>query len=228
MVTSLLLTLLTGGLGLAGTAAATAVTYTQKDGDRAAYTASVTNVIKFTMQGQTVKLSGGADIKILARFMGLTPKNTIQVEANVVSGSEFATIEGKHATKGVTPRLASYEVTPRGELRLADDEEGGDEGLLVAIGPGDAFLGMGAAVLPTKPLKVGDRWEGTVSSDVTHVENAVPIKYSAKALGQVSWAGELLEDQDELPRDEGRDGRDAERRASADQGGSLRRDHVGF
>ena len=90
------------------------------------------------------------------------------------------------------PRVANYEITPRGEIKIESDASSDDaEGNLpgVTFGPGNVFLGMDVAVLPEKPLKAGDRWEGTVVENASEGGGQLPIKYNSKALGQVQYDG---------------------------------------
>jgi hypothetical protein len=196
VVSSLLLLLSATGLafGAASKPAPALLTYHQGEGDRAIYTTTVNNTMKFLMNtGQPLKGTSISHMRVEARFLGLTPDNTIQVQGRVLSGSAKETLKGEsHEVTLRRPLLTNYEITRQGEVKIeakAYDQEAEEQTLGISFGAGDTFLGMQVAVLPKKPVKVGDAWGGTVVMNASEGGDEFPIKYNSKALGQAQYCG---------------------------------------
>ncbi len=187
-----LLTLLLVAVAAAGAEPAAAPTYHQEEGRQAVYRVATKSTSNQPRAGGTVKTTSTASVRVSVEFLGLTPDSTIQVRGEVLSGTVSKVSQGKTQTIALQPRTVNYEVSPRGEVKLADGDvtpTPGTEEVGITLTPDDGFLAGYLAVLPKRPLKVGDHWTGTVTSGEAGSENETEVRYDAKAVGQTQYAG---------------------------------------
>ncbi len=104
------------------------------------------------------------------------------------------TVDGEQEEEEAPEVAARYVVNPQGRIKsiswlsgdpmLADEETGG-----LFLTPEEVFLVGGAAILPDKPVKKGDKWSGTVTIPDAGMGGDEVIKYESVLLGEEKFQG---------------------------------------
>jgi hypothetical protein len=168
--------------------------YHQTEGDRAAYDFSATGVAKLNVQKglTTEKINVNLQMKCVEEFWEPTSDGLIQVQGAILSGTIKAIWQGEEEAQPVERTAVNYKIASSGEMQEQELLSGEPlilPGMFIVFGPDDAFLIGGRMQFPKKPLKVGDKWKGTVRIPTLESGQTILADYESKVLGLEQYRG---------------------------------------
>jgi len=143
--------------------------------------------------GQKARLEVSAEATCNVEFLGQTASGDFGLRGVIQPYTAKETLDGNESVTEASEVAARYVINNQGRVKsvtwitsdpMLDTEDRG-----VAVAPDDIFLLGGAAILPDKAVRKGDRWSGTVSIPGAVMGEDETIKYDSVLLGQESFRG---------------------------------------
>ena len=166
----------------------------QGKGDKAKY--EFTCSTKARMDLDQGLVASAADMrlqmKVLVEFLGADSPSHQDVCGQVLSGQLKIKAEEGAGTVALGEGVVNYEIGPLGEIRRAALLAGDLPmlpGVWLVLGPDDAFLLGGTAILPDRPVKKGDKWQGVARVPNPITGETVQIRYESTVLAQEQLLG---------------------------------------
>ena len=164
------------------------------EGDTAVYQHKLSGRAEVKEEGgQKARLEVRAEATCNVEFLGQTASGDFGLGGAIQPYTVTETLDGDETTTQASEVAARYVVNNQGRIKsvtwitsdpLLDTEDRG-----VAVTPDDIFLLGGAAILPDKPVKNGDKWSGTVKIPGAVMGEDETIKYDSVLLGQAAFRG---------------------------------------
>jgi len=131
-------------------------------------------------------------MKVLVDFAGAGASPNQNACGQVLSGQLEMKSEQGARTIALEQGVINYEISPLGEIRRAALLAGDLPmlpGVWLILGPDDAFLLGGTAILPERPVKKGDKWQGVTRVPNPITGETIEIRYESTVLAQEQLLG---------------------------------------
>jgi len=174
--------------------------YRHSRGDKAVYQFDLSCRAEVKEEGgpRRIQAEMSVEMECLAHFLGETASRDWGIRGEISSGVIRFKGEGKDESLSFGEMSARYIVSPRGEVSSARLTSGDPPTLFfgggtLAFGPEDAFLLGGAAIFPEKPIKKGDRWEGSARAPGLIKGEIQELPYESVLLGEENFGGTVCQ-----------------------------------
>jgi hypothetical protein len=143
--------------------------------------------------GQRGRAEVSAEATCNVEFLGQTASGDFGLRGVIQPYTVKETVDGNESVSEASEVAARYIINNQGRIKtvswittdpMLDEERRG-----VAVTPDDIFLLGGAAILPDKPVKKGDKWSGAVKIPGAVMGEDETIRYDSVLLGQESFRG---------------------------------------
>jgi hypothetical protein len=170
--------------------------YHANEGSTAVYDHKLSGRLDLTEEaGQKGRVEITTQARCNVEFLGGTASGDIGLRGLIEPRSSTVITDGRKEIVQSSEVAARYLVNPQGRVKSISWLTGGpmldsmDEG--VSVTPEDIFLLGGAAILPDKPVKTGDKWSGSVKGPGALAGEDETIKYESTLLGEETFRGAL-------------------------------------
>ncbi|MFB3880622.1 MAG: hypothetical protein ACE149_05130 [Armatimonadota bacterium] len=165
-----------------------------KEGDTAAYQFSTSTRGEMKEEaGQKSRMETSAQARCTVQFLGETAVGDFGAEAAIEPHTINETVDGEDQSKESPGTAARYVVNNQGRIKrvtwLTGDPSADPESAGLAATPDEVFLLGGAAILPDKPVKKGDKWSGTVTIPGVVMGGDLKVNYQSVLLGEEQFRG---------------------------------------
>jgi len=166
----------------------------QGKGDKAKYEFTCSTKARVNLDQGLVESAAEMllQMKVLAQFSESDSPSLQGVSGQTLSGQLKIKAEEGEETIAFEDGVVNYEITPLGEIRRAALLAGDLPvlpGIWLMFGPDDAFLLGGTAILPERPVKKGDKWQGVARVPSAITGETEEIRYESTILAQEQLFG---------------------------------------
>lgn len=166
----------------------------QGKGDKAKYDFTCSTKAKMSLDRGLAASAAEVrlQMKVLVDFAGAGSSSSQNVCGQVLSGQLEIKSEQGARTVALGEGVVNYEIGPLGEIRRAALLAGDLPmlpGVWLILGPDDAFLLGGTAILPDRPVKKGDKWQGVARVPNPITGETVEIRYESTVLAHEQLLG---------------------------------------
>ena len=143
--------------------------------------------------GQKARAEVSAEATCNVEFLGQTASGDFGLRGVIQPYTVKETVDGNESVTEASEVAARYVINTQGRVKsvswITSDPMLESEDRGVAVAPDDIFLLGGAAILPDKAVRKGDRWTGTVKIPGAVMGEDETIKYDSVLLGQEAFRG---------------------------------------
>jgi hypothetical protein len=169
-----------------------------KEGDAAVYQHSLSTRAEMKEEaGEKSRMEMTAEARCTVEFLGETASGDFGVQAAIEPHTVNAIVDGEEQNEESPGNAARYVVNRQGRIKkitwLTGDPTSDPESAGLVVTPEDVFLLSGAAILPDKPVKKGDKWSGTVTIPGAMMGDDLAIKYQSVLLGEEQFKGAVCQ-----------------------------------
>jgi len=174
--------------------------YRHNGGDQAVYD------YKLSCRAQVKEVDGpnkaeaeiSLQMKCLAEFLGDTASGDQGVRGEIASGTLRVKGEGEDESLDLPELTVKYIISSRGRVKDASILSGDPPvlhfmGAVLIFGPEDAFLASGVGEFPHRPLKKGDKWEGTEDIPNPVTGESQKVSYKSVLVGEEKFQGAVCQ-----------------------------------
>ena len=169
-----------------------------KEGDTAVYQHTLSTRAEMKEEaGEKSRTEMTAQARCTVEFLGENASGDFGVQAAIEPHTVDTKVDGEEGTEESPGSAARYVVNRQGRIKkvswLTGDPTDDPESAALVITPDDVFLLGGAAILPDKAVKKGDKWSGTVTVPGAVMDEDLVVKYQSVLLGEEQFKGAVCQ-----------------------------------
>ena len=177
-----------------GAPAGKVLRFRANEGDTAVYQHKLSGRAEVKEEGgQKARVEVRAEATCNVEFLGQTASGDLGVRGVIQPYTVTETLDGDETVTEASEVAARYITNNQGRIKtvswITTDPMLDEESRGITVTPDDIFLLSGAAILPDKAVKKGDKWSGTVKIPGAVMGEDETIKYDSVLLGQESFRG---------------------------------------